>query len=61
MYYSLNVLPFVQRAITQGPSKDSGMDSDLSHWSLGSIYIGLGLQGAATQTVTIDSVTLVEE
>lgn len=37
-----------------------GLDPDLSHWYQSGMYIGVGLQGSATQTCVIDSVDIVQ-
>jgi hypothetical protein len=52
--YAFDVLPKIAGAILQGPPT---MDKDLSAWTVGGIYVGLGLEGSVVQTLLLDSLS----
>lgn len=59
--YAIDVLPQLKSAVLEGPpSGRAGLSGNLTQWRHGGLYIGVGMQGSATQTLVVDSVDVVQ-
>ena len=55
-YYTLDLLPSMLIAIN---TSKYGIDGNASHWTVGGMYIGVGLQGDAALTLLLSDINLV--
>ena len=56
--YRLDVLPKLLQALAQGPAT---LSKDAEEWTVGSCYLGLGMQGSVTQSLFVESLDILEE
>ena len=54
--YNINILPKLLTALSTGPAT---IDRNPAHWIINGLYVGTGIEGAATTTVIVDSVSLI--
>jgi hypothetical protein len=56
-FYHLDVLPKLLLALSDGPTT---LSKDASEWTVGSCYLGIGMQGSVTQSLYVEGLDIVE-